>query len=109
MTERPAGPSRTTIPWLVGLSLLVSFLVWATLWQIKSIAIDNARTPEEAAACIAELPADQQALADEQCTTEPDVIWAARNPVRNAIIVFGLCLLIGYAYLLLNRGKDPAA
>ncbi len=109
MTERPAGPNKRSISWLIGLSALVAFLVWATLWQIQTIAIDNARTPEEAAQCIAELPPDQQVNAAEECTTEPNIILAARNPVRNTIIVFALCLVIGYVYLLLNEGRPEAS
>lgn len=108
MTERPAGPNRRTIPWLIGISAVVAAMVWFTLWQIKSIAIDNARTPEEAAQCIAELAPDQQANAADECSTEPNIIYAARNPVRNSLLVFALCLAIGYGYLVLNQGGDPA-
>ncbi len=107
MTERPVGPSRTTIPWLIAISAVIAGMVWFTLWQIQTIAIENARTPAEAAECVAELPADQQTRADEECTTEPNIIWAARNPVRNSVVVFGLLLVIGYVYLLLNRGPAP--
>ncbi len=85
-------------------------MVWFTLWQIQSIAVDNARTPEEATQCIAELPAADQPNADELCSTEPDIILAAQHPVRNSLIVFGLCVAIGYGYLVLNaRGhrSDP--
>jgi hypothetical protein len=102
MTERPAGPSRSSIPWLIAISLVVAGMVWFTLWQIQSIAIENARTPDEAAQCVAELPESQQAEADDLCSTEPNVILAARNPVRNSLIVFGLCLVVGYLYLVLN-------
>lgn len=105
MTERPAGPNKRSISWLLGLSGLVAFLVWATLWQIQTIAIDNARTPEEAAQCVDELPSDQKVNALDKCSTEPNIILAARNPVRNTIMVFLLCMIVGYVYLLLNQGR----
>lgn len=106
--QPPAGPSRTSIPWLIAICAVVAGMVWFTLWQIQSIAIDHARTPEEAAQCIAELPEAEQANAGEHCSTEPNVIFAAQNPVRNTLVVFVLSLAVGYAYLVLNArgGKD---
>ena len=88
---------------------MVAFLVWAALWQIQTIAIDNAKTSEEAAQCIADLPADQQVNADEECTTDPNIITTARNPVRNSLIVFVLCIVVGYVYLLLNQGRPKSS
>ena len=102
MTEQPAGPNRRSIPWLIAISVVIAGMVWFTLWQIQTIAIDNARTPTEAAECMAQLPADQRANPGDQCSTEPNIIFVAQNPVRNTIIVFGLCLVIGYVYLVLN-------
>lgn len=108
ITERPAGPSRRTIPWLIGIAAVVTGMVWFTLWQIQSIATDNARTPQEAAECIAGMPAGHQANVDEECSTEPEIIWAARHPVRNSAVVFALLLVVGYTYLVLNRGPSRA-
>jgi hypothetical protein len=110
MTEQPVGPTKRSISWLIALSAMVAFLVWAALWQIQTIAIDNARTPQEAAQCIAELPEEQVDQAGELCSTEPNIIFAARNPIRNSMIVFGFCLTVGFSYLVLNeRGSRVTA
>ena len=91
-------PTRASILWIFGAAIFCTFLVWLTLWQIKSIAEDNVPTPAEHAQCLAELDPTTQTDLEEACPTEPDVIYAARHPVRNSIIIFALLVIGGFAY-----------
>ena len=93
---------RKTI-WLIGIALLASALLWAALYQVKSTAEDNAPTAAETTQCIAELDAADQGNVEESCPTEPDIKWAAREPLRNAAIVFVLLLIAGYLTLLVDH------
>ena len=86
---------------MAAISLVVAAMVWWTLYEIKLIAEDNAPTAAETAQCIADLEPGLDPA--NECPTGADVIWAARNPLRNAVIVFALGLTAGYIALDLNR------
>ena len=93
-------PTRRQVLWLLGFSIFVAALVWMTLDQIRDIALENTTDPAEHAACIAAYdPASGQSI-DEACPEHGKVIFAARNPIRNAIIIFVLLLGGGYIYLI---------
>ena len=105
-SSAPATPARRYRPslrqvlWLLGFSIFVAFLVWMTLDQIRDIAIENKTDPAEHAACVAGFdPASGQSV-EEACPEHNKVIFAARNPIRNAIIIFVLLLGGGYIYLI---------
>jgi hypothetical protein len=86
---------------MAAIALVIAAMVWLTLYEIKLIAENNAPTAAETAECIAALePGADPAV---ECPTGADVIWAARNPLRNAAIVLVLCLVAGYIALRLNR------
>jgi hypothetical protein len=102
------GVPRTQLIWLAAISIVIFGMVWLTLAQIRSIAIDHGPTQDEIAECRAGLPSDQQAEWTEHCETEPRIIWAARHPLRNSLGVLALLLVVGYLTLLLNdRGPRP--
>ena len=100
--------------WLIGIALFTAVLLWAALYQVKSAAEDNAPTAAETAQCIAELDAQNQANAEEACPTGPDMKWAAREPLRNSVVVFVLLVIAGCLTLLVdhkvrqsNSGRRP--
>jgi len=105
MTDRtplqspPTALSRRHLVWLFGLALAIALLVWWTLYEVKDVALHN--TPDSAvhAACIAGFDATSGQSVDQACPPHAKVIFAARHPVRNAIIIFILLLGGGYAYL----------
>ena len=102
-------PTRVSVLWLLALSLLVAFMVYMTLSQIKKIAEDNVPTAAEHAQCLAEHDSANPASIEEACRTTPNVIFAARHPIRNTIIVGILLFLLGYGYLLFHfsdRGSN---
>ena len=105
LTHEPK--TRTLEPktwaWLVAICLVVFGMVWLTLYQIRTIAIDHGPTPDEIAQCRAALSPEQAAEWTEHCETEPRIIWAARHPHRNALAVLILLLIVGYAALALNQ------
>jgi hypothetical protein len=112
-TPRPPIPHDPTSPdavlttrkviWLIGIALFTSALLWAALYQVKSTAEDNAPTAAETAQCVSELNAASQANAEEACPTGPDMKWAAREPLRNAAIVFVLLVIAGCLTLLVDH------
>ena len=100
----PRSPFRgRVLLWIVGISLAVAAMVWLALYQVKTIAEDNVATPAETAQCLAERNPASTSSPEEDCPTEPDVIWAARHPVRNATAVFVLLVTAGIAAVHLNR------
>lgn len=119
MSDAPAHttryrPSRRQLIWLLGFSVFVAFLVWLTLDQIRDVAIENKTDPAEHAACIAAFdPASGQSL-ETACPEHGKVIFAARNPIRNALLIFTVLMVGGYVYLLFHYsswgpsfGSDP--
>jgi hypothetical protein len=92
-----------TLAWLVAICLVVFGMVWLTLYQIRTIAIDHGPTADEIARCRAELPPGQQAAWTEHCEVEPRIIWAARDPLRNSLGALALLLVLGYAALVFNQ------
>lgn len=97
-----------TLAWLVAISLVVAGMVWLTLYQIRTIAIDHGPTSDEIAQCRAGLSPDEAAEWIEHCETEAEIIWAARHPLRNSLAVLVLLLAVGYATLALNqRYRNP--
>lgn len=88
---------------LAVIAIFVAGMVWLTLAQIRTIAIDHAPTLDEIAQCRAGLAPEEQADWTEHCETGADIIWAARHPLRNALAVLALLLTLGYATLFLNR------
>jgi len=104
---QPNRSGRTALLWLAAIAIVVAGMVWLTLAQIRSIAIDHAPTREEIAQCRAGLTPEEQAAWTEHCETGADIIWAARHPLRNALAVFVLLLTIGYATLALSRAIRP--
>ena len=101
-------PPITQLAWLAAISLVVAGMVWLTLAQIRSIAIDHAPTADEIAQCRAALAPQDQAAWTEHCETGAEIIWAARHPLRNALAVLFLLLVLGYATLILSRRTRPA-
>ena len=93
---------RKTI-WLIAIALFSAALLWTALYQVKSTAEDRVLTPAERAQCVADLDPAGQASVDEACPTEPDVKWAAQEPLRNAAIVFVLLLIAGYLTLVVDH------
>ena len=89
--------------WLAALSLVVAALVWLTLYEIKVVAEDNAPTAAETAQCRADLDPASTADPTVACPAGADIIWAARNPLRNALAVFVLGWAAGSLALYLNR------
>lgn len=96
-----------TLAWLLAISLVIFGMVWLTLYQIRTIAIDHGPTPDEIAQCRAALAPDEQPRWTEFCETEPEIIWAARHPHRNALAVLAILLATGYATLHLNQHNRP--
>ena len=92
-----------TWAWLLAISLVIFGMVWLTLYQIRTIAIDHAPTADEIAQCRAALSPDEAAEWTEHCETEPHIIWAARHPLRNSLVVLALLLVLGYAALVFNQ------
>lgn len=93
----------THLVWLVAISLAVFGIVWLTLYQIRTIAIDRGPTAGEVAECRAALSPDEAVEWTERCETEPHIIWVARHPLRNSLALLVLLLVVGYAALDLNR------
>jgi hypothetical protein len=97
-----------TMAWLVAICLVIFGMVWLTLYQIRAIATDHGPTPDEIAQCRAGLAPEQAAEWTEHCENEPEIIWAARHPLRNSLAVLALLLVAGYLTLLLNsRSAHP--
>jgi hypothetical protein len=94
---------KTQLIWLTAIAFVIFGMVWLTLAQIRSIAIDHGPTADEIAECRAGLPAEQQAEWTGHCETEPRIVWAARNPLRNSLGVLAVLLVAGYLTLLLNN------
>jgi hypothetical protein len=99
---RPPLTGRVVI-WIVAISLVVAAMVWLALFQVKTIAEDNVPTAAETAQCVAERDPDSKTSLEEDCPTEPTVIWAARHPLRHASAVFVLLVATGIGAIYLNR------
>ena len=104
----PAGPTGFLIStraaiWVTAVALFVAAMTWLALYEIKVIAEDNPPTQAAIAQCIAELDPDSGVDLDEACPRERHIIWAARHPLRNAIVVFVVLLILGYDTIILNR------
>ena len=92
-----------TLAWLAAICLVVAGMVWLTLYQIRTIAIDHGPTLDEIAQCRAGLSPDEAAEWIEHCETEAEIIWAARHPLRNSLAVLVLLLIAGSAAVALHR------
>jgi hypothetical protein len=92
-----------TLAWLVAISLVIAGMIWLTLYQIRTIAIDHGPTADEIAQCRAGLSPDEAAEWTEHCETEAEIIWAARHPLRNSLAVLVLLLITGSAAVALHR------
>jgi hypothetical protein len=94
--------TRRSATWIAGISLAIAAMVWLTLFEIKSVAEDDAPTTAETAQCRAELDPASATDPEAACPSGPDIIWAARHPVRNAIAILLLSAATGVIALLLN-------
>jgi hypothetical protein len=105
---RPAGPtgfaiSRRAAVWLTGIALFVAAMTWLSLYQIKVTAADHPPTQGEIAQCKAELDPNSTVDPDVACPPTAHVLWAARHPLRNAIVTFVVLMILGYDVIILNR------
>ncbi|HET7055446.1 MAG TPA: hypothetical protein VFI12_03235 [Thermomicrobiales bacterium] len=109
---RPAGPtgfaiSRRAAVWLTGIALFVAAMTWLSLYQIKVTAADHPPTQGEIAQCKAELDPNSTVDPDVACPPTAHVLWAARHPLRNAIVTFVVLMILGYDVIILNRFLQP--
>ena len=103
-----AGPtgfliSRRATIWLTAIALFVATMTWLALYEIKVIAEDNPPTQTEIAECKAELDPNSRVDPDVACPPTAHIVWAARHPLRNSIVVFVVLMILGYDTVILNR------
>lgn len=94
---------RSSLIWLTAITIVVTALVWLTFYEIKSIAEDNAPTQTETAECLANLDPNAQADPTEACPTDAEVIFAARHPTRNALVLGAIGFIVGYLTLAFHQ------
>ena len=78
-------------------------MTWLSLYEIKVTAEDHPPTPGEIAQCKAELDPNSTVDPDVACPPESHIVWAARHPLRNSIVVLVVLLILGYDTIILNR------
>jgi hypothetical protein len=98
-------PDRKTVLWLIAVSLLIAGLTWLTLYEIRDTALHNRPDPDAHAACLAAHTGADAAAIDKACPNHAKVIFAARHPLRNALILLILLLVGGYCYLIFHRSR----
>ena len=104
----PTGPtgfliSRKAAIWVTAIALFVATMTWLALYEIKVIAENNTPTQTAIAQCKAELDPNSTVDPDVACPPESHIVWAARHPLRNSIVVLVVLLILGYDTIILNR------
>ena len=104
----PTGPTGFLISpraaiWLTAIALFVASMTWLALYEIKVVAKDNPPTQTEIAECKDELDPSSTVDPDVACPPTSHIVWAARHPLRNSIVVFVVLMILGYDTVILNR------
>ena len=98
-------PTRKQVIWLFGFSLVVAGIVWLTLYEVRHVALTNPANPADLARCIANHPGIDTVTLAAACPDHLKVIFAARNPNRNAISTFIILMIGGYLYLIYHYSR----